>query len=281
VRRQIDRLVARADRTAAWGTRVLAGRGIRRAWLVVACITGPLILVGGTYQVATVLAHEERTVVAEYPAAGLDRLVVDNEAGSVTVVGVDGADTVRVHARISDGLRSTGHRVTEQVAEILVEGTCPLIGSQWCEVDYTIEVPADLHVAVDGHESITISDVDAGLDAHSVAGTVELARVSGDVTVSANQGRLEATDLRSGRVAADVNQGRVRLEFAASPRRVDVDADQGRVEIVLPDDEGVFYALETESDQGSVSDSIRQDPDSARSIRVEADQGSITITYPS
>jgi hypothetical protein len=277
--RFIDRLVTWGDSVAAWGARLLRTRGIRRAWLVVANIVGVVLLAGGTSQVAERLAHEERTEVAEYPASRLDGLEVDNEAGSITVVGVDGADTVTVHARISDGLRATGHEVAERDGRLVVDGSCPLFGSSWCEVDYTIEVPSDLHVDVDGFESITVSDVDGGLVAHSVAGAIELARVGGDVAVSANQGRLEATDLTADRVEASANQGRVSLEFTESPRAIDVEANQGRVEIVLPDDDEVAYATVTESDQGSVSDTIRQDPNSDRSIRVEANQGSITITY--
>jgi hypothetical protein len=279
VDRAVERALDTADRVAAWGTRLLRGRGIRRTWLVVACLVAVPMLALGTIQAASALAHEERTEVTEVDAADVRGLIVDNEAGSIRVVGVDDADTVTVHARISDGLRATGHQVSRRDATLVVRGSCPLFGSEWCSVDYTIEVPADLHVDVDGRQRVTVSDVSGGLVASSDASAVELARVGGDVTVSANQARIDASDLTAARVHARADQGHVTLEFAESPDEVVAEADQGSVDIVLPDEDDVDYATETEANRGTVSDAIRQDPRSARSITVEADQGSITIAY--
>lgn len=279
--RLVDRSVSWGDRVAARGDRLVRGRGVRIAWLVAASLLGVVSLAFAAFQVVERLAHEERTEVAEFPASRFEALVVDNSAGSVTIVGVGGADSVTVTARISDGLRDTGHSAAERDGRLVVDGSCPLLGDAWCEVDYTIEVPADLPVQalVDSEQSITVSDVEAGVVAHSADGAVELDRVGGDIEASANQGRIEGTDLTAERVTADADQGRVTLSFAESPRTVDVSTDQGRAEIVLPDDEDVAYALTTDADQGTVSDDIRSDPDSDRSIRVEADQGDITVTY--
>jgi hypothetical protein len=279
--RWIERMISTAERLAAWGARLLQGRGIRRTWLIVACVVAVPMLALGTMQAASALAHEERTEISEIDVAGIDGLVVDNDAGSVTVVGVAGADAVTVRARISEGLRATGHEISQRDGMVVVTGTCPLFGSEWCGVDYTIEVPADLHVDIDGLEGVTISDVSGGVTAHSSVSSVELARVGGDVSVSANQGRLEGRDLTARSVHARANQGRLTLEFAESPREIMAEANQGRVDIVLPDDADVTYATETEANQGTVSDRIRQDPRSDRSITVEANQGSITIAYAS
>jgi hypothetical protein len=273
------RAVDAADRMTARATRLLRGRGVRRAWLVVACLVALPLLAVGMVQVVSVVAHEEHVERTEVDAADLRGVVVDNGAGSITVVGVEGSDTVSVHARISEGLRSTGHVVSVRDDTLVVRGTCPLFGSEWCSVDYTIEVPADLHVDVDGRQRVTVSDVSGGLVASSDASAVELARVGGDVTVSANQARIDASDLTAARVHARADQGHVTLEFAESPDEVVAEADQGSVDIVLPDEDDVDYATETEANRGTVSDAIRQDPRSARSITVEADQGSITIAY--
>ena len=283
MRRSIERVnewfLSRADRLAAWGTRLVQGRGIRRAWLAVACLLAVPMLALGAMQATSVLAHEERTERTEVAAGGLTGVLIDNDAGSVEVVGVDGADSVVVHARISEGLRSTGHRVTERDGWLVVRGTCPLFAAEWCGVDYTIEVPVDMYVDVSGDRGVRVSDVRGGVDAHSKASAVELARVGGDVTMSANQGRLEGTDLTAERVHARVNQGSMTLEFAESPREIVADANQGSVDIVLPEDPDISYATETSADQGSVNDRINTSPRSDRSIRVEANQGSITIRY--
>lgn len=279
IERTVARTIGLADRTAAWGRRVLKSRGLRRAWLAVACLAALPMLAVGVMQAASVLAHEERTEVVTVDAAGIDRVEIDNRRGTTTVVGVEGAREITVRARISEGLRSTGHRVFERDGTLFVDGSCPLFGSEWCGVDYAVEVPADLYVDVFGAQAITVSDVSGGLRAHSVAASVSLARVGGDVDIQSDQGRLEATDLTAEEVRADADQGRVALRFAESPDAVDVQADQGSVEIVLPDDEGVSYATSTEADQGTVGNAIRTDPGSDRSITVEADQGSITIAY--
>jgi hypothetical protein len=279
IERATQRAIDAADRVAAWGMRLLRGRGVRRAWLVVACLAAVPILALGAFQVAGMLAHEERTELTEVDAGDIDRLVVDNDAGSIQVVGVDGSDTITVHARISEGLRATGHQVSERDDMMVVRGSCPLFGSDWCEVDYTIEVPADMYVDVSGAESVTVSDLTGGLVAHSVASVVDLSRVGGDVTVSANQGRLEATDLTADRVHARANQGSLSLEFAESPHEIVAEANQGRIDIVLPDDPDVDYATETEANQGAVSDRINQSPRSDRSITARANQGNITIRY--
>ncbi|HEX6418059.1 MAG TPA: DUF4097 family beta strand repeat-containing protein [Acidimicrobiales bacterium] len=277
--RRIGSAVAWADRTAIRGQRALGSRGVRRAWLVVASLFAAVALGVGVYQVATVLAREDRTEVTEFDARDLDRLTVDNGAGSVTVVGVADAESVRVRARIRDGLRATGHEVERRGAALEVRATCPLFGTQWCAVDYTIEVPADLPIEVSALDGVGVSDVAAGVVASSDTSSVRLARVSGDVTVDADQGRVEGTDLVASRMHANADQGRIELEFDTSPDEIVVDADQGSILIVLPDEPGVAYATDTDADQGSVSDAIRQDPSARRSITADADQGDITITY--
>ena len=58
------------------------------------------------------------------PAAELTRLLVDNDTGSVTIVGTD-TDEISVEAEISDGLRDTGfrHEVVDSTLEL--HGSCP------------------------------------------------------------------------------------------------------------------------------------------------------------
>ena len=280
--RAIDRATATADRLTAKGLRLLAGNGVRIAWLVVGCLAAVPLLGFGVIQAASTVAHEERTEVTTIDLATTDvtGLVVDNGAGSVTVVGVDDADAIVVRAHISDGLRDTGHRVTTRDDHVFVRGTCPLFGSEWCDVDYTIEVPTDLYVNAKGLGSVTVSDVDARVIADSTTGGVDLVRLGGEITATSDQGRLEGRDLTARRVTARADQGRVSLEFTESPDMVDAEADQGSIDIVVPDDPDVFYAIDPDADQGSTSLRVNQDTRSDRTIRVKADQGSITVRYP-
>ena len=279
MKRLILRMTAGTDRLAAWGVRALQGRLVRWLWLAGASVLAVGGLGFGTLQAASLVAHEERSEVTAVAAAGVEGLIVDNRAGSVELIGAPGADEITVRARISDGLRATGHRVATRNGVLHVTGSCPIFGSEWCEVDYTIEVPPDVFVDVTGRDGVSATDLTGGLTARSSQAAVDLLRVGGDVTVSANQSRIEGDELTATDVDASANQGRVTLDFAASPRHVTVDANQGRVDITLPDEAGVVYATDTEANQGTVREDIRQDPGSDHSITVDANQGDVTISY--
>lgn len=279
MRAWLRRWSRRADRVAVWGTRVLGGRAVRRVWLVGASVVAVPALGFGALQAASMVAHEERVEVVTVDAAAVASVAVDNGAGSVTLIGVDGRDDITVRARISEGLRATGHDVGTRDEVLHVRGSCPLIGSEWCSVDYTIEMPADMYASATGRGGVSATDLDGGLRATSRTSRVELRRVGGDLTVDTDQGSIEADDLRTGRVDASTDQGSLRLTFATSPDEVRTEADQGSIDIVLPDDPGVYYATDLHSDQGSVNSSVRAKSDSDRSLTAEADQGSITIGY--
>src|SRR5262245_58013708 len=116
-------------------------------------LSGGLLAIGtvgwGAFNVVTLVAHEERTEVTTYDAADVRVIDVENAAGSVIIEGATGRDEITVTARISDGLRETGERQTLVDGRLELRGSCPVIGSNWCEVKYTIEAPADVEVRAD------------------------------------------------------------------------------------------------------------------------------------
>ena len=279
MRRLFDRLATTGDRMTAWGLRLLAGRGVRKAWLVVASVSAVFMLLTGTIQVTSLIAHEEVIEVSEIAVVGVTGLDIDNDAGATRVVGVDDAETITVRARISNGLRKPHHEISRDGGTLVVEASCPMIGSQWCEVDYTVEVPSDMDVDADARGRVTVTDLAGRLRLDADQGSVDLARVGGDITVSASQGSVDAVDLTATRVNAEANQGSVDLAFATSPDEIVTESNQGSITIVLPDEDGVVYATQTEANQGSATSDIREDPAAGRTIVAESNQGSITITY--
>ena len=70
MRRLFDWLSTAGDRMTAWGLRLLGGRGVRTAWLIVASVAAVFILLTGTIQVTSMIAHEEATEVREIAASG-------------------------------------------------------------------------------------------------------------------------------------------------------------------------------------------------------------------
>ena len=77
------------------------------------------------------------------------RWTVSNESGSVTITATPG-DTVTVVAKVSDGWQATdmSMQVVDGVLELHAD--CPAFVSPWCNVDYTVAIPADRPVTVDG-----------------------------------------------------------------------------------------------------------------------------------
>ena len=249
-------------------------------WRIVATLVAVGMLLHGTVQAAVALAHKQRTESVEVAADGITAVDVVNSAGRVRVIGVEDATSIRVRARIDDGLRRSGHSVTTVAGTLRVHGSCPNYGSAWCQVHYTIEVPSTLPVSVRSDGSIEVTDVTGGVEASSNDSSVTLDRVDGDLVLESDQGRITAGALRSSHVTANADQGRISLVFLESPRSVVAEADQGSIDIVLPDAD-VAYATDLGADQGDVTDLVDRDLDSSRTIVAHADQGDVTLTYAS
>jgi hypothetical protein len=211
--------------------------------------------------VAGLVAHEERTSVTAYDAAGITVIDVDSSAGSVKIIGSSGRPEITVSARISNGLRATSEEQRVVDGRLELRASCPVLGSEWCAVDYAIEVPADLDVRVDADN-----------------GSVEVADVAGDVTLTSDNGRVTGTGLRSDAVTADSDNGSVTMELLEPPASVEARSDNGSVDVVLPRT-AESYKLSIGTDNGDVSDDIRTDPASAREITIDSDNGDATVRY--
>jgi hypothetical protein len=275
----MGRLTDRFDRIDRWGQRVLDGRVVRVLWLAGASLIAVPMLVFGTYEVASAIAHEERTVSDSVPAAGLTGVDVEASTGSVHVIGVEDSNTVNVRSRVSDGLRPTGYRTFVRDGRLVVRSTCPVYGSSWCSVSSTIEMPSDLGLSIQADGGVEVSDVHGGVSAHADGGSVTATRVSGTLDLSSDQGRVEASGIDADHVVATSDQGRVDLTFTNSPRSVEARSDQGSVTVVLPEEPGIVYATTLETDRGSAQSLIVQDHRSDRTIIATSDQGDVTVSY--
>jgi hypothetical protein len=112
--RSIDWFTATADRFTAWGTRLLAGNGIRIAWLVVGCLAAVPLLGFGVIQAASTVAHEERTEVTtiDLDTTDVSGVVVDSDTGGVDLVRVGGEVTASSDQGRLEGRDLTAPRTT-------------------------------------------------------------------------------------------------------------------------------------------------------------------------
>jgi DUF4097 and DUF4098 domain-containing protein YvlB len=243
-------------------------------------IFGSLLLVGGlwwgTFNVVELIAHEERTERFTVDAASLDRLVVENDTGSVTIVGTD-TDEISVEAEVSDGLRHTGFRREVVFSTLELHGSCPVFGSMWCRVTYRIEVPRDLTIDIDSDDGrVGVSDVDGDLTIQSDNGAIELSGSTGTISVDSDNGRISGSNLRSPVTDARSNNGRIELSYSEPPDMVTANGDNGSIEVVVPEIDG-GYDVTADSSNGGVDPFIHDNPESPHQIRLSTDNGSITV----
>jgi hypothetical protein len=243
-------------------------------------IFGSLLLLGGfwwgTFNVVELIAHEERTERFTVPAASLDRLLVDNATGSVTIVGAD-TDEISVEAEVSEGLRRTGFRREVVGSTLELHGSCPVIGSMWCRVTYRIEVPRDLAIEVDADDGrVGVSNVDGDLRIESDNGSIELSDVSGAITVDSDNGRISGRNLISSVTNASSSNGRIELSYSEPPDTVTASGDNGSIEVVVPDIE-IGYDVTADTSNGGEDILVTNNPDSPYKIALETDNGSITV----
>jgi hypothetical protein len=254
-------------------------RRVRTAWKAAASIAAVAVLLWGASTAVTQLAHEERTTTTELDAAGITTLDVAIDSGSLTVVGTEG-DRIVVTARISDGLRSTSERQEVDGDRLVLRGGCPAFLSNFCNVDYTVEVPERIAVKARlDNDGARATGVRGDLDLRSDNGRIEV-RGSGEgaVVLRSSNGNVVATDLRAAEVDAHSDNGRVQLSFLEPPTTVEGTSSNGDVTVEVPDD-GAAYVVDTGSANGSSATGVRTDPESTRRIRVASDNGDVLVSY--
>jgi hypothetical protein len=269
----------RADRVTARADRLARRPAVRQLWRVGGSLAAVGILGFGTLQSVTRIAHEEETIVTELDGSSVRSVSIRNGAGSIHLVGTD-SDTVTVHAEVSHGLRSTGHTERIEGDRLVLRASCPVLGSDFCNVAYRVEVPRDVSVELRSDSRITVRDIAGSVDASSDNGRVQATRIDGNVRLESDNGRVVGQSLASPVAIVDSDNGRVELSFAEPPESVSATSDNGSVEVVVPDTRDA-YVVSVSSDNGTASGTdVRTDPDSRQTITADSDNGDVTVRYP-
>jgi DUF4097 and DUF4098 domain-containing protein YvlB len=223
-------------------------------------------------------------------------VVLDNDAGTVTVVG-DRTEGVVVELRARQGILDPSASATlDAEGRVVVRTRCPLAVNLVCAVDVTVHVPQGMPVTGGSEASIQVTDVRGPVDVSTDNGSVKVAGADGPVRIRTDNGRIEVfdstaeVDLRTdngsiavegvdGRTAsATTSNGRIRLAFSNAPERISATSSNGRIAIVLPGD-APAYAVSASTSLGSVDLAVRTDPAADRTISAATSNGSISITY--
>ena len=253
--------------------------GTQTAWLA----AGSVLTIGafgwGAFNVVDLLAHEVRTETEVVEAEGVSVIDIDNTNGRVVVTGTD-TDQITIVARISDGLRATGHSYQVVDDRLAIRATCPLFASMWCSVDYDIEVPAGIDLDINADDgSVEVVDMRGALTIDNDNGSIDIQGAVGPLRATTDNGSIDATGVRSETVSADSDNGSVEIVMVSPPRELEATTDNGRVDVVLPDTPDA-YAVDAATDNGRVRNDVRTDPAGSRTITLSSDNGNVTLRYP-
>lgn len=253
---------------------------MQRLWLVIGGIAATLALAMGTYSAVSVIAHEEVVERRTFDAAGLTAVDLRGENGNVEIVGAD-VEEISLVAEIDHGLRRTEYSAVVDGTTLVVRDDCPPAAQVWCRVDHRLVVPNGLTIDVRSDNGrITGRDLSGQVTVRGRNGSVELARIAGDLDVRTDNGRIEARGVSGASVRAHTDNGRIELGFADAPRVVDTKSHNGSIDIVVPDD-GTAYRLDIDTRfTGSIDAAIRTDPTSEHFISARTSNGSVTVRYP-
>jgi hypothetical protein len=152
------------------------------------------------------------------------RLGIKNIRGSVSVRGVEGANSIRVtaikHLDSGDPQRTEILLSQQPDGSVSVETRyqesgwlLSLLGAHWpCKVDYVVEAPPDCTLNLEGvSNTARIEGLNGSLSLRSVSGEIEVHRLGGSISLHSISGDIGGDQL-SGALTVDTTSGRVRLD---------------------------------------------------------------------
>src|SRR5829696_880339 len=209
-----------------------------------------LALLSGLVFAATEAFTKSETRVQTL-GAGVERVLVHADAGDAPRV------TVRSESRWL--LRKPRVTASRRGELLVLRGDCPSQALRArCGADFTVEVPFDVDVEVDGD-----------------AGDIEVEDLAGNIRLRTNAGDIVGSGLQPATVRVHTDAGDVRLAFDTSPALVDAFSDAGDVAITVPEGE---YRIHTATDAGDVTlDGVLRNDRAVRRIVAETRAGDVTV----
>ncbi len=190
-----------------------------------------------------------------YEVSGSVAALEVNAFGHVEVTAADGPVEVTESVHSLGGHPKPTHRLSN--GTLRLDAGCS--GHGLCEVDYKVQVPAQVAVTV-----------------NTVSGDVTVRGVSGNVKVVSKSGQVQTYSLSSPSTTIKASAGAVTLRYAKPPSSVDVHADAGAVSVQVPS--GARYAVDTKAVFGRTNVDVSVDPSSSHKINVYARAGAIHIS---
>jgi Toastrack DUF4097 len=260
-----------------------SNRNFRTLWVVLGSIFVIASVGWGAVQAGSLLAFDRerfRMAFTALEGSTITMVDIDNDAGSVRVIGSDDAEGVTVDGKIIRGFTRPKHDERVAGGTVELDARCDASLSGLCSLDYVVSVPRDVTVKVRASGGgIRVFGVDGPLDLSSSGGGVHVERATGDLTLRSSGGGVTATQLESARVDAQASGGGVRLEFDDEPRSVTASSSGGGVTVVVPRTDA-DYRIDASSSDGGFDTEVTRNDNSNRSITVHSSGGGVTVRYP-
>ncbi len=261
----------------------------RRAVLVAGGLVAAVLTVFAGLGVLQGTTGTERRVETRAFPASVTRLVVDGDAGGMTLYGpgvtpapgiafpTTGTHGIGLVVKLSGFARTPTLTARVEGDTVRVSTTCRLLLS--CSAAYYLRVPAgvrvDLH-AVAG--TVTATGVAGSMRLRSEAAAVRIERPRGDLDVVSTGGEVRIVDSRARQVRASTSAGDVYLDATVAPDGVDLRSAAGSVQVLLPLD-APPYAVDVHTRAGDRNVSIDRDTYATRHLRATSAAGDVTVGY--
>ena len=186
----------------------------------------------------------------------IDALVVDARAAAVTLEVGDGPVTVEEIYHSGSDRPTTSHRVDGSTLHLSETGCRD--NSVRCDVEFRVHLPAA-----------------ATADITSQAGAVQVAGLTGNLTVTTQAGAVQGSGLGGDQVRVSTKAGATTLAFTRAPSTVSASTEVGAVEVRVPS--GTSYAVDVQSTVGPSDVSVQRDPASPHKIEVRTSVGAVRV----
>jgi DUF4097 and DUF4098 domain-containing protein YvlB len=186
----------------------------------------------------------------------IDALVVDARAAAVTLEAGDGPVTVDEIYHSGSDRPTTSHRVDGTTLHLTETGCRD--NSVRCDVEFRVRLPAA-----------------ATADITSQAGAVQVAGLTGNLTVTTQAGAVQGSGLGGDQVRVSTKAGATTLAFTRAPSTVSASTEVGAVEVRVPS--GTSYAVDVQSTVGRSDVSVQRDPASPHKIEVRTSVGAVRV----
>jgi hypothetical protein len=232
--------------------------GARRAIAFAAGAAGVLTLAGGGLAFANhaMTQHDQ----SSFTATGINELVVDLDAGGLTLVSGRAGGQVVVDTSRDWAWSEPDVSHTENNGVLTLSGNCPNLGVGTCRVNQRVTVPA----GVDVRASISSGDISAT--------GMNLA----ELDVLTDSGNISARDINARRVHAESSSGNVEASLSRTPDQVTAETSSGNVTLTVPDG---TYDIDAGTSAGQVHVTVDDDPTAIRRLSAHSSAGDVAIGH--